>query len=236
MQQLYSDLKSRENCLDDDDNIIPGKGPAVVRAEEDFHGCRLMRNAFWKFRSFCIYSQCPPDSLHLADSGIFPQILFAIVTDFKAKILPFFDNPKDAWEKCLKRIEHRSPLAVYLHDVPIVWGRLGSCLSVVLTCLNSTCRLSKFKLLQHDGLSAYVCRILNLMEPTLEAGLKDSKTPILRAWEYRRLMMVGPMPAVCEMSHSTCVYPDRSPGCRLCPLHLPLCLYRNYILPVKLQA
>ncbi len=66
-----------------------------MRLEADFFQTRLIKNAFWNFRFFCPYTQTLPDSLHLADLGVFQSILFAVFDDFKAKVFHYLDDAEN---------------------------------------------------------------------------------------------------------------------------------------------
>lgn len=71
------------------------------------HVGRLVKNAFWEFRGFCVYTQTLPDSLHLADVGLFAGILFAIFKNCREYIFDWLDNAEKRWETAMERLEFR---------------------------------------------------------------------------------------------------------------------------------
>eukprot|EP00961_Rhodomonas_salina_P005053 68699-Rhodomonas_salina.1 len=66
MRQFYE--TRLVGVLDDCDHPLPGKAAEMGWMETEYYGCRLLKNAFWDFRLFDVYSKCFPDSLHMADS------------------------------------------------------------------------------------------------------------------------------------------------------------------------
>jgi hypothetical protein len=134
----------------------------LKRAEQELGQTRLVRNAFWSFRFFCVYCHSLPDALHMADLGIFPHILFAIVADWRSRV---FDHLEDGEAR--------------LH---VAMDRLAAKLSGVV-------------FLNNEGVgSAFVCRVGHRI---VEAQNNAESTPILKAWEFRRLSMVLPWPWSC---------------------------------------
>jgi hypothetical protein len=70
---------------------------------------RLIRNAFWKFRLFCVYSQTVPDSLHLSDIGLFQTMLVSCLATCKETVfenLPEQDRQK-LWTQAMDRLQWR---------------------------------------------------------------------------------------------------------------------------------
>jgi hypothetical protein len=87
MKKLFEYLRQQEEYLDEA-GFVSNKA-ALDRLQEAFYGCRLLPNAWWEFKHFCIYSQTLPEPLHLADLGIFPALLEAIFEDFDYKVIRY---------------------------------------------------------------------------------------------------------------------------------------------------
>jgi hypothetical protein len=93
MRLLYELLLQREPALTSQGFVM--NHAALQRLEADYFQTRLIKNAFWNFRFFCPYTQTLPDSLHLADLGVFQSILFAVFDDFKAKVFHYLDDAEN---------------------------------------------------------------------------------------------------------------------------------------------
>ncbi len=106
-----------------------------------------------------------PESLHVADLGIFPAILFAIFQQWDKEVFQWLDDPVAAWS------ETNDLLAA---------------------------KLGAVRLLNNEGVGgSYVC---NIGHKIREAQEQDDSVPILKAWEFRRLMHV------CDTSCVTSVH------------------------------
>jgi hypothetical protein len=90
MRELFDRLMNRETAFTSQGFVA--NLAALQRLEADYFQTRLIRNAFWSFRFFCPYTQTLPDSLHMADLGVFQSILFAIFEDIEVKALQYLDN------------------------------------------------------------------------------------------------------------------------------------------------
>lgn len=79
-----------------------------------------MRNAFWRFRNFCVYAQTVPDSLHLADIGIWQAIIVVVLADCKARLFNqvYLDHAvcDRKWEAALDRLRVRLSRWTYLEN------------------------------------------------------------------------------------------------------------------------
>lgn len=92
----------------------------------------------------------------MADLGIFPHLLFAIIKDIRERVFHWLDDKEERWKIVLARLK---------------------------------ARLSGIVFLNNEGVgSRYVCEI---GEKITEAQDAEESQPILKAWEYRRLMMVS---------------------------------------------
>jgi hypothetical protein len=80
-----------------------------------------MYNAFWDCRNFNVYAQTFPDSLHLADSGLFDSILTVVFADLKSKILGWSEvvNAPKKWEVCMHRLQERLALVRILDNIGV---------------------------------------------------------------------------------------------------------------------
>lgn len=155
MRTLYEDL-IRTHQLLRSNGIIVNKA-ALKRAEKQLGQTRVLENAFWDCRFFCPYCFSMPESLHLADLGMFPHLLFAIFKDIqvRAKVFQYVEDAESKWSEAMDRLS----------------ARLQGC-----------------ALLSNQGVGGkYVCDIGHKIT---EAQEYDDSSPILKAWEFRRLMMV----------------------------------------------
>ena len=106
MRALY--MQWKDFFLNPDGSVKEGKAETLRRFEaQHFHGCRFMWNSFWAFRFFCVYTQTPPESLHLADLGLFQSILVTVFDDCKGKIFDWLDNGDKQWDNAMNRLQHR---------------------------------------------------------------------------------------------------------------------------------
>jgi hypothetical protein len=82
---------------------------------------RFMYNAYWDCRMFDVYTQTFPDSLHLADSGLFDSILFAMFADLRAKIFGWSGvaNAATKWSVCMDRLQSRLTLVSILGNIGV---------------------------------------------------------------------------------------------------------------------
>lgn len=79
-----------------------------------------MRNAFWKFRNFCVYAQTWPDSLHLADIGIWQAMISTVLADCREKLFnAVYVDPavrERKWGEALDRLRERLSRWTYLEN------------------------------------------------------------------------------------------------------------------------
>ncbi len=67
-----------------------------------------MENAFWKFRLFDVYAQCFPDSLHMADTGVFEHILTHCLASIKQSFDDALgDDDGKRWKEAMNRLQYR---------------------------------------------------------------------------------------------------------------------------------
>ena len=153
MKQLYEQFISSHHPLRSNGEIV--NKAALKRAEKQLGHTRVLENAFWECRFFCPYCFSMPESLHLADLGMFPHILFAIFKDIRAKVFQYVEDEESRWNEAMDRLS----------------ARLEGC-----------------TLLSNLGVGGkYVCDIGHKIT---EAQEYDDSSPILKAWEFRLLMLV----------------------------------------------
>ena len=105
MRKMYEDLLSSRTFFTADGGLA--NKAALRRAETQLGRTRLIANAFWSFRFFCVYSYSMPDALHLADLGIFPHILFAIIADWRCRVFAHLDDEAKRLEVAMDRLAAR---------------------------------------------------------------------------------------------------------------------------------
>ena len=185
MRQLYE--TRRVGVLDDCDHPLPGKAAEMGRIETEYYGCRylfpcsrslfcffsfsftvhhtvrftnilvhlrLLKNAFWDFRLFDVYTQCFPDSLHMADSGIFEHILIHVLDHTRSEIYSKFGDAEanDRWTEAMDRLE---------------------------------VNLLRTKLVSNEPIGDFIARVGHKVTARV-----DTSTPMFKASEFRRLMLV----------------------------------------------
>ena len=64
-----------------------------------------MRNAFWDFRMFDVYTQCFPDSLHMADTGVFEHILLHVFDNTRSEIYSCLEDGEERWKAAMDHLE-----------------------------------------------------------------------------------------------------------------------------------
>ena len=69
--------------------------------------CRCVYNAFWDFPHFDPYAQIVPDSLHLADTGLYQSCLMHIFKTIKEDLFQWIPNADKKWEKSMRRLSIR---------------------------------------------------------------------------------------------------------------------------------
>ena len=99
MKTMYHFLLERQALVNAKGFIV--NQAAMTRAEFELCNTRLIKNAFWEFRFFCVYTQTLPDPLHLADLGLFQAIIFAIFDDWKSTLFSRLPQWEIRWKRVI---------------------------------------------------------------------------------------------------------------------------------------
>lgn len=137
-----------------------------------------MRNAFWDFREFCVYTQTLPDSLHMADVGVFSNLLFAILGYCRERIHGHLEaSDADArWNRAMNRLEDRLRECTFINNekVPPYVCKVGQKITLSEDESSPLFKASEFRQL----MLAMPIAIANLFELDLEAACRISGTEI----------------------------------------------------------